>query len=262
MRNFIVYRLLMFVRRISRTLYTRRAEWVGGKPVDAWDDYHLVAILNHTSLYEFLFASMVPARFLKRMARHGVVPIASKTIERPVIGKFWKWIAGNVVSISRERDHTWEKVMQSIDPNSMIIILPEGRMKRANGLDSKGNPMTVRGGIADILLEMSEGRMLLACSLGLHHIQVPGQTIPKLFQHVDMRFEQFDIAEYRERLMARCERKRDFRRAVIEDLTLRRDRYCVPPMGAEIVPVPLDGPPIPPVPSEAVADAVPAESPG
>lgn len=240
MRNFIVYWFLRAVRRVSRMFYTQRCEWIGGEPADAWDDYHVVAILNHTSLYEFLFASVVPTRFLRRMAIHGVVPIAAKTIERPIVGKFWKWIAGHVVAISRERDHTWEKVMASIDPEAMIVILPEGRMKRANGLDSQGKPMTVRGGIADILLAMESGRMLFAYSLGLHHVQVPGQLFPRLFQPISMRLEQFDIAEYRARLLAKSSNKREFRCAVIDDLTARRDRYCVPPWGAEVTPLDPD----------------------
>jgi hypothetical protein len=33
----------------------------------------------------------------------------------------------------------------------MVLMAPEGRMKRADGLDAHGQPMTVRGGIADIL---------------------------------------------------------------------------------------------------------------
>ena len=41
--------------------------------------------------------------------------------------------------------------MNQIDEDAVVIILPEGRMKRATGLDKKGMPMTVRGGVADIL---------------------------------------------------------------------------------------------------------------
>ena len=65
----------------------------------------------------------------------------------------------------------------------MVIILPEGRMKRENGLDLHGNPMNVRGGIADILLAMKQGRMLIAYSGGLHHVQFPG-GVPRIFKTV------------------------------------------------------------------------------
>ena len=68
-------------------------------------------------------------------------------------------------------------MLRQIDPDAMVLILPEGRMKRATGLDSEGKPMTVRGGIADILETIGEGRMLLAYSGGLHHVQAPGRAL-------------------------------------------------------------------------------------
>jgi hypothetical protein len=99
-------------------------------------------------------------------------------------------------------------------------------MKRANGLDSQGKPMTVRGGIADILETMGDGRMLLAYSGGLHHIQVPGQRFPRLFKTIRMRLEVVDIVSYRAARMAEEGGPRGFRRAVAQDLERRRDLYC------------------------------------
>ena len=119
-----------------------------------------------------------------RLARHGVVPIAKKTSDRAVVGRFYNLVAQRVISITRERDETWSEVLRQIDPDAMVLILPEGRMKRANGLDAQGKPMTVRGGIADIVETMGDGRMLLAYSGGLHHIQVPGQGLPRLFKTI------------------------------------------------------------------------------
>ena len=148
------------------------------------------------------------------------------------MGLFWRYVAANIVSVTRERDNTWQQVLDSVDdPESMVIILPEGRMKRANGLDKKGKPMTVRGGIADLLLGTPEGEMLLAYSLGLHHIQVPGQKRPRLFQPVRMRFQTLDIASYRAKMSEGLDLESDkdrmtFRRRVIEDFTERRDAYC------------------------------------
>lgn len=233
MRSFFVYWFLRLIVVVSRTFYTHHVAWVGEIPERRWLDYRLVAILNHTSLYEFLFAGVVPPSFLRRMAKHGVLPIASKTMDRPLVGRFWRFVAGNVVAISRERDHTWEKVLASIASDSMILILPEGRMKRATGLDSNGQPLTVRGGIADIIQTLPDGKMLIAYSLGLHHVQVPGQLFPKLFQPVCMRLEQVDIADYRAELLSRCEKPKELRKMLIEDLTRRRDRYCALPFEAE-----------------------------
>ncbi len=154
-----------------------------------------------------------------------MVPIAQKTAGRPVVGRFYGLVAKRVISITRERDESWREVLRQIDPDAMVLILPEGRMKRATGLDADGKPMTVRGGIADILETIGEGRMLLAYSGGLHHVQVPGERFPRLFKKIRMRLEVLDIAAYREARMAEGG-PRGFKRAVVEDLERRRDLYC------------------------------------
>jgi hypothetical protein len=152
------------------------------------------------------------------------VPAADKTIRRPLVGILFRLVARHVVPISRERDHTWVAVLQRIDPDSMVVMAPEGRMKRRDGLDSSGQPMTVRGGIADVLEALGGGRMLLAYSGGLHHIQVPGERLPRLWKRLPMRLEVVDIAAYRRGLQA--EGARDFKLAVKRDLEGRRDLYC------------------------------------
>ena len=119
---------------------------------------------------------------------------------------------------------TESAVLQRIDPKSMIVIAPEGRMKRANGLDLHGKPMTVRGGIADILHAVKDGRMLLAYSGGLHHVQVPGH-IPNVFKTVRMRIENLEIADYiADRL--REGGPESFKKNVMKDLDRRRDEYA------------------------------------
>jgi hypothetical protein len=98
-------------------------------------------------------------------------------------------------------------------------------MLRANGLDKNGRPMTVKGGIADIVRSIPQGRMLLAYSAGLHHVQTPGQRIPRIFKTVCMRLETIDIAAYRNRLMDRHGAD-GFKKALVRDLEYRRDRHC------------------------------------
>lgn len=236
-RSFFVYLFLTFVCLLSRLFYRHQQRWVGPTPKDPWAvPYRIVAILNHTSLFEFLFAGITSRNFLWRMARHGTVPIADVTVKRPIVGIFWRFIAGNIVAVSRERDATWDKVMASItDPDAMVIILPEGRMKRANGLDKFGRPLQVRGGIADLVRSTPDGEMLLAYSQGLHHIQIPGQTLPKFFKPVRMRLEILDIRSYREKMLEGLdpEDAMAFRKRVIQDLTERRDRHATSNRGGE-----------------------------
>lgn len=228
LRECLVFFLLLLVKVASQTFYRIRMRWIGEVPADPWRHHRVVAVLNHTSLFEPLFAGGVPLHWLWRLARHGVVPIAQKTAGRAVVGRFYGLVAKRVISISRRRDETWSQVLREIDPDAMVALLPEGRMKRANGLDSEGKPMTVRGGIADIIDTIGGGRMLLAYSGGLHHVQIPGERWPRFFKTVRMNLEIVDIAEYRESILAKAGRE-GFRRAVVEDLERRRDLYCPPP---------------------------------
>lgn len=226
LRNGITFCLLVIIKTLSQIFYRVDLRFLGEPPKDPWKGIHLVAILNHTSLFEPIFAGGIPYRFAWRIARHAVIPVADITMERPIVGMFFRFIAGHVVSITRKRDDTWKQVLSKIDDeDAMLVILPEGRMKRRDGLDSYGKPMTVRGGIADLLLGIPGGRLLLAYSEGLHHIQTPGEKLPRLFKTARMRIENLDLAEYRDQML-QAHGREDFRRAVVEDLTRRRDLYC------------------------------------
>ncbi|MEO8277823.1 MAG: 1-acyl-sn-glycerol-3-phosphate acyltransferase [Thermoanaerobaculia bacterium] len=227
MRKYFVFLVLGSAWLLSKIFWRREKTWVGDAPYrDPWSGTRVLCFLNHTSLFEWLFIAMAPPRFLWRVACHGVIPAAEKTTSRPIVGQFFKLLGAHVVSISRERDHTWREVLTRIDPDSMVVILPEGRMMRANGLDSKGQPMTVRGGIADILETIPSGPMLLAYSGGLHHVQAPGESLPRPFRRIRMNFELVEISAYREARMAEAEGPIGFKRAVVDDLERRRNLYC------------------------------------
>ena len=224
-RENLVYGLLRSVKILSRCFYRFDISWIGESLDQSWDRIRLVAFLNHTSLFEPLFVGWFPNEFLKRIASKGLMPVADKALQRPVMGNFFKLVAGNVVPISRMKDHTWLTLLNYIHSDSMVIIMPEGRMMRRGGLDKNGKPMTVRGGIADLIQKIPRGRILMTYSGGLHHIQAPGQLIPRLFKTVKMRLESIDIQQYRESLLSRSGYK-DFKAAVIKDFESRRDRFC------------------------------------
>ena len=227
MRSYVVFLVLLAVKLFSRLFYRLEVQWIGKELPEPWRNNRVTAILNHTSLYEALFTGVCPNHFLWRLARHGVAPIAEKTAKRAVVGRFYSLVAARVISITRERDETWSQVLREIDPDAMVIILPEGRMKRATGLDAQGKPMTVRGGVADILEASSEGRMLIAYSGGLHHVHTPGERFPHLFKTIRVAIEVVDIAEYRAARLAEGGAK-GFRRAVVNDLERRRNLICPP----------------------------------
>ena len=85
--------------------------------------------------------------------------------------------------------------------------------------------MTIRGGIADILEALDEGLMALVYSGGLHHIQAPGELVPRPLRQVWARIELVDITAYKQSLGG-TDDMAAFRSAVIKDLTRRRNEYC------------------------------------
>ncbi len=225
MKNNLIYTALLGIKTCSALFYRFNVSWVGVVPTDPWANLRIVLLLNHTSLYEPLFAGFLPSRFLKNIAQNGLIPVADKTFCRPLVGRFYRIVAQNVVPITRERDNTWENFLQKIHPSSLVIMAPEGRMKRANGLDAQGKPMSVRGGVADLIQAIPGGRMLIAYSGGLHHVQAPNQLIPKLFKTLRMKIESVDIAQYRDTILRLCGRS-NFKQGIIRDLEERRAVYC------------------------------------
>lgn len=219
-----MFSLLYSLKTLSRIFYRHDWAFVGDVPDHPWRRLRLVVFLNHTSLFEPIFIGVPPANFLWRLAAHGVVPAADKTTDRPLVGMIFRFIAHQVIPITRQRDDTWAQVLSTIEPNSMVVIAPEGRMKRATGFDLQGNPMTVRGGVADILQSLKAGRMLIAYSGGLHHVQVPGH-IPNVFEKVRLRGEVLEISEYIAEMLKEGGAEQ-FKRNVIKDLERRRGLYC------------------------------------
>ncbi len=224
MRIYIVFLLLFSIKVAGKVFCRVRLEWLR-EADDPWARLRVLALLNHTSLFEPVFLAAVPSRVLWQLATHGVVPIADKTAARPVLGRLFLLIAKHVVPVTREKDDTWEEVLRQVrDPEAVLIILPEGRMMRRTGLDLQGNPMTIRGGIADILEVIPDGRLFIGYSGGLHHIQAPGERFPRPFRSVWLGAEVLDIPRYRDRL-TRAHGADGFKAGVIEDLTRRRDAY-------------------------------------
>jgi len=238
LRTLISAMLLSTVKILAHLFYRFEPGWVG-MPLNAmqWQQIRLVVVLNHTSLFEPLYAGALPWRFVWALAKGATFPAADITVNRPLLGKFFRFLAPSVVSITRNRDGTWTEFLKTCSPDSVIMIAPEGRMKRPDGLDKNGQPMTVRGGIADVLAGMTwDGLILFAYSGGLHHIHAPGQGFPRLFQTARINFEAVDLQEYR-RLMGvppegasnGDEPWRHFRKRVVSDLEQRRDQNCPPP---------------------------------
>ena len=213
---------MALIKVFSHLFYRLKLRWLAPPPADVWEQTRLVVLLNHTSLYEPLFSQAFPWPFLWRFVHKMAAPAASKTLDRPLVGLFWKLMIPHASSITRKRDATWEEFMKDIGPDSLVVIAPEGRMKRPNGLDKNGQPMSVKGGIADILTGLDGGLMLIGTSGGLHHVQAPGQTFPRLCKTLRLDLEAVDIAAYKAALP---QEPRAFKVAMVADMEARVARY-------------------------------------
>ena len=165
----------------------------------------------------------LPTAFIWRLARKLVAPGADKTLNRPLVGLFWKIMSPGMISITRRRDKSWVKFMEAIHNRSVIIIAAEGRMKRPTGFDLNGRKMTVRSGVADIIQELQEGNILIAYSGGLHHVQKPGDKLPKLFKTIKLNIEVLDIETYKSKFNTEgIQWKRD----IVNDFQTRLETNC------------------------------------
>lgn len=225
MRGLLGFLIVMCIRAISLLFWKLEWRWINppANPRDVWGPGRVMVLMNHTSLYEPLFCPVMPIGFTWHFINRMTAPAADSTLKRPIVGTFWKLMIPRVKGISRKRDDTWAEFMSEIAPDSIIVIAPEGRMKRPNGLDKDGKPMTVRGGIADILERTNEGTMVLFYSGGLHHVQAPGETLPRPFQTIRMNLEWFDVQEYKRRFSAD---PKEFRAQVIADFQHRLETNC------------------------------------
>ncbi len=125
-----------------------------------------------------------------------------------------------MVPITRKRDDSWKQFMDAIYDDSIIVIIPEGRMKRKNGLDLNGNKMTVKSGVAEVLEGLHSGQMIIAYSGGLHHVHVPGEKGYHFFKTLKMNLETFDIATYKNMFGADTDTD-EWRKKVVADLQHR-----------------------------------------
>ena len=198
-RNLISRLLVLMVYAFSRVFYRHSLSWVSQPPADIWENQHdlrVFAFLNHTSLLEPLFLGAFPLSFLLAAVGRATMPGADITMNRPLIGRFYRFLSPRTIAITRKRDASWQHFLEQIAPQALVVLAPEGRMMRPGGLDKEGKPMSVRGGIADILRRLGHGRMVVAYSGGLHHVNRPGEHNLRLFKTLNLKLEVLDIADY------------------------------------------------------------------
>jgi hypothetical protein len=91
-------------------------------------------------------------------------------------------------------------------------------MKRRGGLDKTGQPMSIRGGVVDILQRLDKGEILFVYSGGLHHIQAPGDKFPRLFKTIKVNLELIDLPTYKQQFSSD---NVEFRQQVLTDISQR-----------------------------------------
>lgn len=232
LRLFAAFRFLFFVlvKISTRIFYRFEVEKIQPWPKDAWKNVRIAILLNHTSLIEPIYCGVLPLSYLWRLSTHGIFPAAAETLNRPLVGALIRFLAPKVGTLSRKYDDTWQDFLNSIAPTDTMIFLPEGRMKRPNGLDKHGQPMTIKRGITEVLIKIKRGPMVIAYSGGLHHVQSPGQGLPRLFKTLKIKFEAVDIEQYLHSFHNQ-DGSGDMSNvaiqdAIVKDLEKRRNAYC------------------------------------
>jgi hypothetical protein len=223
MRRLTAFLILAGVKTFSHIFYRAKFTWSENAPANPWLSTKIIVLMNHTSLYEPIYSQAFSYSYLWHLAGHLNVPGADVTLKRPIVGFFWTLMVPNIAPVSRKKDDTWTNYLNTIKSDSIIMIAPEGRMKRPNGLDKSGKPMTVRGGLVDIVESVEHGAMVLCLSGGLHHVQSPGQHLPRLFKTIKMNLTYLDIPQYRKQFP---EASRERKVAMVADLQQRLENDC------------------------------------
>lgn len=222
---------LSLVKVLSVVFYRGKAVWLSKEKEESMNEIKLMVLLNHTSLFEPLFIRFAPWHLVWMIATRLVVPGADITMQRPMAGKVLKALMPGCIPITRKNDHSWLRFLSHVNEHKLTCILPEGRMKRRNGLDKYGKPMSVRGGVADVLECLEQGKILFVYSGGLHHIQAPGDKFPGVFKTIRANLELVNIADYKAQLRQKkdslleksdfYQKHNEFRYRVIEDMNKR-----------------------------------------
>lgn len=212
------FSLMAALKMLFHVFYPCRRTWLTEQPRE-WDDISLVLILNHTSMFEFVYAVAVPFRYLWRLAEHLIVPVAAESMDKPATGLWFKILAPKPMRLSRKRDDSWQEFLKAVGGRNICIFFPEGRMKRPNGLDKNGQKMNVRSGVCDLLEKYRGQKMLIMRSHGLHHVLPPGASLPKIFQPTAVDLEILDVNRY----LDGFQDADNLREAVASDLERRRD---------------------------------------
>ena len=218
----IRFGILCFFKSLRYIFYPTSVTWVGKK--SNWENVRLLILLNHTSLFEFIYTGVIPFKYLWKMSKHLTFPVADVTYNRKFAGRFYRLLAPSVNCLSRKKDHSWKTFLEKITKKSIMIFPPEGRMKRRNGLDKDGKQFRVRGGSSDILPHFIGSKLLLIYSGGLHHVFAPGDKYPKIFKKLHVAIEEVDIESYCKDFMNKNGVLDKIR--VCQDLDRRRELHC------------------------------------
>ena len=107
------------VKLFGQIFYRFEGRFIGDQDPD-WTDVKLIMLINHTSLYEPLFLGVAPLGILWAGSSRFLVPGADKTLNRPIVGWFFKNLVPRMISISRKRDHTG--TTSQIKSDDIILI--------------------------------------------------------------------------------------------------------------------------------------------
>lgn len=220
--KYLRFLFLSLLKLCGYIIYPSKLETIDHEKID-WDHVSLILVLNHTSLFEFVFGVALPFRYLWKLSNKLVLPVAQDTLNRVVPRFVFSYIAPKTVGLTRKRDRSWSEFLSKIDADDICIFMPEGQMKRKNGLNKFGKKMIVRQGVLEVLKKYRSKNMVIFYSKGLHHVLAPGDRFPRFFRKIEAKLQYVSVDEY----LKGFDHLENAAELVAIDLQKRRDRYCL-----------------------------------
>ena len=189
------FSILLFLKFFCFVFFFTKVNYKNTKNIP-WEKINLILFLNHTSLFEFIFITIVPIKYLWRMSEKLIFPVADISYDKFLFGNFIKKLGPYPIRISRKRDKSWSYFLRKLTNDKILIFPAEGRMRRKTGLDKDGKPLTVRSGVCDILKKYESCPFLIMYSHGIHHVYAPEDKLPKLFKRISITIEMLSVSDY------------------------------------------------------------------
>src|SRR5665647_593599 len=109
MQRIICFFILVTIKIVSMVFWRLEYKWLNPTPPDPWKKAKMIVLMNHTSLFEPIYVQAFSFSYLWYLSARMNVPGADITLNRPIVGRFWKMMVPNIVAVTRRNDGSWAR---------------------------------------------------------------------------------------------------------------------------------------------------------